>query len=357
MFRVFISHSHKDRDFVEREIIAPLRANRIDTWYSTDNIRTATEWEESIREGLRNCDWFLVVLSPNSVGSKWVRREVHWAMERREGHVVPVLIEDCMPEDLHLGLFPIQLVDFRYDKEKAQAKLLAIWGVDQATDKLYEEAQAAFRQEDWETATTKLQALLQARPSHVEAQALLQQARRRQDLTHLYAEGLAHFQARRWRDALAGLERAQELDANYKDVARLVAETREQIDAARISRLFQEADAAAANEVWEVAIKKLEEILSVKPEHAEAQQKLTEARQRQQLAMLYEVGLNLHREGRWADALKTLYVVRSMAADYSDVVALIAEAEDQQQAPPPQPPPRPSYADTKVALADVRAAE
>src|SRR5205085_451232 len=83
---------------------------------------------ESIREGLRNCDWFLVVLSPNSVGSKWVRREVHWAMERREGHVVPVLIEDCMPEDLHLGLFPIQLVDFRYDKEKAQAKLLAIWG-------------------------------------------------------------------------------------------------------------------------------------------------------------------------------------------------------------------------------------
>lgn len=280
---------------------------------------------------MRDCDWFLVVLSPNSVVSKWVKREVHWAMERRERHIVPVLIEDCLPEDLHLGLFPIQHLDFRHDQARAQAKLLAIWGAELAPKKLYEEAQAACRQEDWETVVTKLQALLQVQPDHAEAQALLQQAQRRQDLTNLYDSGLVHFQAGRWRDALAELEHVQELDGAYKDVARLVAEAREQIIEARINALLQEADAAAVNEVWDGAIRKLEEILSVKPEYAQAEQKLRAAQRQQQLAMLYEVGLKLHREGSWADALKNLYVLRGMAAGYKDVAALIAEAEAKQQ--------------------------
>ncbi len=85
MARVFISHSSLDREFVELNIIAPLRAHGVETWYSSDSIETADEWAMKIIEGLKSCDWFLVAMSPRSVESKWVQREVHWAMERREG--------------------------------------------------------------------------------------------------------------------------------------------------------------------------------------------------------------------------------------------------------------------------------
>jgi hypothetical protein len=73
--RVFVSHSSQDRQFVEREIIEPLRKHGLQTWYSTDDIDTATQWESEIQEGLESCDWFLVALSPHSIRSRWVKAQ------------------------------------------------------------------------------------------------------------------------------------------------------------------------------------------------------------------------------------------------------------------------------------------
>lgn len=125
--RVFVSHSSLDRTFVEREIISPLREHGIETWYSEENIETAAEWERCITDGLKKCDWFLVVMTPRSVASKWVRREVFWAMEKREGRIIPIVMETCEPEDLHIGLLPLQYIDFRENIKRSQGKLLAIW--------------------------------------------------------------------------------------------------------------------------------------------------------------------------------------------------------------------------------------
>src|SRR3954469_5773414 len=97
MLRVFISHSSLDHAVVEREIIVPLRQNGVQTWYSPDNVETAAEWETRIREGLRKCDWFLVVLTPQSVQSEWVKSEVDWALTEKKGCVIPVLVETCDP--------------------------------------------------------------------------------------------------------------------------------------------------------------------------------------------------------------------------------------------------------------------
>jgi hypothetical protein len=126
---VFLSHASQDREFVERELIPLLRENGVDTWYSRETIRTSEEWEDSIRSGLNGCDWFLVVLSPRSVTSDWVRTEVHWALDERPGRVVPVLLESCNPSDLHLKLRRIQHVDFTQDRDSARAKLLEVWGI------------------------------------------------------------------------------------------------------------------------------------------------------------------------------------------------------------------------------------
>ena len=127
MPRVFISHSSLDNEFVEKEIVSFLTRYGIEIWYSKDDIESTTEWEKQIKLGLKACDWFLVVLSPYSVASDWVRCEVDWALEERRGRVIPVLYRTCDPTDLHLKLRRIQYIDFRWDRETARNKLLAIW--------------------------------------------------------------------------------------------------------------------------------------------------------------------------------------------------------------------------------------
>jgi len=72
MPRVFISHSTQDRDFVEQEIIGLLEGCGVETWYSKDSIAATEQWERSIRQGLKSCDAFLLVLSPPSAQSRWV---------------------------------------------------------------------------------------------------------------------------------------------------------------------------------------------------------------------------------------------------------------------------------------------
>jgi serine/threonine protein kinase len=125
--RVFVSHSTKDREFVEREIISQLEQNGIKTWYSKVDIQTAAEWERSILHGLESCPWFLLVMSPKSVSSEWVKDELTWAIDKRPNRIVPVLIEDCELRDFHIRLARIQYVDFRTPSREVRAQLMKLF--------------------------------------------------------------------------------------------------------------------------------------------------------------------------------------------------------------------------------------
>src|SRR5260370_23803170 len=85
--RVFISHSAKDHEFVAKEIDSFLTNHGVETWFAEDEIRTADRWERAILQGLKACDWFLVVMSPRSAESDWVRNEVTWAFKNRLGKI------------------------------------------------------------------------------------------------------------------------------------------------------------------------------------------------------------------------------------------------------------------------------
>jgi len=112
MGTIFISHATEDRDFVEKKIL-PLFLPPLTTWYAASGIRSAEDWERTILHALEACEWFLLVMSPCSADSEWVKNELFWAMEHRPRHIVPVLIRDCRLEDFHLGMPRIQYVDFR----------------------------------------------------------------------------------------------------------------------------------------------------------------------------------------------------------------------------------------------------
>ena len=112
MATYFISHASADRNFVEDQLLGLLNALGIKFWYSKEDIKTGDYWEGSIKNALESSDGLLLVMSPESAKSEWVKYELNWAMENRPGRVIPVLYKECKSEDFHIRLQRIQFADF-----------------------------------------------------------------------------------------------------------------------------------------------------------------------------------------------------------------------------------------------------
>ena len=127
---VFLSHSAKDRRFAER-IAEVLRRHGIPVWYSGTDIVGAAQWHDEIGKALQRCDWLVVVLSPNSVKSPWVKRELLYALDdaRYETRIVPVKFRPCKHVDLSWTLGEFEFVDFTKDFQQGCRSLLRIWGL------------------------------------------------------------------------------------------------------------------------------------------------------------------------------------------------------------------------------------
>jgi len=126
----FLSHSSIDRPFVNR-LIDVLQRHGVPTWYSNVNLHGAQQWHDEIGAALRRCDWFIVVLSPNSVNSIWVKRELVFALQqnRFENKIVPILYRDCDYENLSWVLPNFQFVEFRGSFDEGCRDLLRMWGI------------------------------------------------------------------------------------------------------------------------------------------------------------------------------------------------------------------------------------
>jgi len=100
--KIFISHSSKDKQFATW-LGTDLRAAGHTPWFDSWDICVGESIPEKISLDLTSADFAVVVLSSNSVRSKWVEREWHakyWAeLEENQTMVLPLLIEDCaIPE-------------------------------------------------------------------------------------------------------------------------------------------------------------------------------------------------------------------------------------------------------------------
>lgn len=127
---VFLSHSSLDGPFVSA-IADVLRRHGIPVWYSQINLIGAQQWHDEIGAALRRCDWLVVVLSPNSVNSTWVKREVLYSLmdHRYDERIVPLISEPCDYDQLSWTFPALQMVDFTADFEDGCRSLLRLWGL------------------------------------------------------------------------------------------------------------------------------------------------------------------------------------------------------------------------------------
>ena len=98
---VCLSHASADRAFTTR-LARVLRDHGVPVWYSDTNILGAQQWHDEIGAALRRCDWFVVVLTPEAVGSSWVERELVFCLQQRrfDGRIAPILYRPCNHADL-----------------------------------------------------------------------------------------------------------------------------------------------------------------------------------------------------------------------------------------------------------------
>jgi hypothetical protein len=98
----FLSHSSVDKAFV-RKLAGDLKQQEISVWLDEQRILVGDSIAEKIGQGLAESDFFLIVLTPSSVGSEWVKKELNRALlaeiERREVVILPIKMGECeIPE-------------------------------------------------------------------------------------------------------------------------------------------------------------------------------------------------------------------------------------------------------------------
>ncbi len=126
--KVFISHSSEDKSYVGT-FAERLRANGVDAWYDEWEIGPGDSFVQKINQGLGDCDKFIIVVSENSIKSRWVQEELSSAVVRRiegEAEIIPVRLDDtpipAVINHLHwVGMLPL--------RDEFEKHLKAIFGV------------------------------------------------------------------------------------------------------------------------------------------------------------------------------------------------------------------------------------
>src|SRR5262249_8466114 len=102
---VFISHATSDDAFV-RELRLVLEELHISVWVDSRNLRGGNALAPEIAQAIEQARQVLVVLSPHTINSPWVRREIRQALEvgkrrQAEGYrVIPLLLPGIEPTAL-----------------------------------------------------------------------------------------------------------------------------------------------------------------------------------------------------------------------------------------------------------------
>jgi len=110
MKRVFISYSRRDAEMVDK-ITKVLESAGIDVWIDRSDISGGSVWRESIVNGIEQCNVFILALSPASVSSDNVRKELDIA-EGFKKKILPVqLLPTSIPNIFKYQLGGLQIID------------------------------------------------------------------------------------------------------------------------------------------------------------------------------------------------------------------------------------------------------
>ncbi len=90
MPQIFISYSRKDIGFV-RKLAGDLEKAGYDVWWDLSDLRGGDDWVRVIPAAIQESQHILVVLSPDSMESEWVRKEYTQALGLHK-KIIPIML-------------------------------------------------------------------------------------------------------------------------------------------------------------------------------------------------------------------------------------------------------------------------
>jgi len=125
--QIFLSYGHRDATELALRLRGDLEARGYSVWQDEERIRAGQAWTDEIRDGLRESDLVLALLSPHAVRRKgWggdadgddsvCLDEIEYAVDACRVPVLPVMAVTCEPP---FRIFRLQYVDFRTWDESA----------------------------------------------------------------------------------------------------------------------------------------------------------------------------------------------------------------------------------------------
>lgn len=132
-FNIFVSHATQDGS-IAREITAALESKGVGTWLATRDIQVGDNYATQIYSAISTATHFLVLLSPASIASNHVKRELNLAVDKDITILPLVISEDTefmtqLPADWKYWLGVVQTVPYK-GADQAVAALLRRLNVD-----------------------------------------------------------------------------------------------------------------------------------------------------------------------------------------------------------------------------------
>ncbi|HAV76407.1 MAG TPA: hypothetical protein DCX53_03540 [Anaerolineae bacterium] len=119
MEKVFISYSRKDIEFA-RKLAGDLEKASYDVWWDITDLRGGDDWVRTIPAAIAASKYMIVVLSPNSIESEWVRKEYTQALNLRK-KIIPIMFVPC---SVPFALNTINFVNFSAGEYEEKFKSL-----------------------------------------------------------------------------------------------------------------------------------------------------------------------------------------------------------------------------------------
>jgi len=131
---LFLSYASQDRDFAAR-LSSALRLTGASVWMDQFELQVGDSISEQINRAISASDFLVVLLSPASVNSQWVRKELSTALaleiRARDITVIPVVIEDC---DVPAELATKHVIDLRENVDEGIQLLVKQLGIAPSID-------------------------------------------------------------------------------------------------------------------------------------------------------------------------------------------------------------------------------
>lgn len=122
---IFISYAHADKSQVYEQI-NNLNANGYRIWYD-EGIEPGKNFVDNIAQAIENCAYFIVFISPHSIASEYVNKEIHFALENKCPFLAVHLIQTNLPSGLKFSIGALQaILKHEIDEDRYWKKLVEI---------------------------------------------------------------------------------------------------------------------------------------------------------------------------------------------------------------------------------------